>query len=275
MEADGAFCDGTPDNVPEGAPDGAADDGSDLDGDGVANTTDNCSDVANPGQYNEDGDRFGDACDPCPPFADGDPIDDPDADHVSGACDPRPLIAGDSLFMFDGFSGDALDLAWNVVGPWIVASGAATVNVIGGPPATITHPGPLAATETLFASALLAETPAPNPSSSIGVLTRKATNSDAAAECAVGQDELDGYVATVDPSVGIRMDKNFDFLPGGLYALSFHRTNDDYECFASSLDDEQSVEDSPFVLTPADPRMGVRVTGASAAYQWVLVVASP
>lgn len=38
----------------------------DLDGDGVANGSDNCPSVANPSQVDTDGDGLGDACDPTP-----------------------------------------------------------------------------------------------------------------------------------------------------------------------------------------------------------------
>ena len=41
-------------------------DPNDRDHDGVANTMDNCPDVANPGQTDGDSDGKGDACDPCP-----------------------------------------------------------------------------------------------------------------------------------------------------------------------------------------------------------------
>ncbi len=49
------------------APDGGSDGGGpndDDDGDGVPNAIDNCPKVANPDQANDDGDAFGDACDP-------------------------------------------------------------------------------------------------------------------------------------------------------------------------------------------------------------------
>ncbi len=39
--------------------------GPDSDGDGVADTHDNCALVANRDQANADGDALGDACDPC------------------------------------------------------------------------------------------------------------------------------------------------------------------------------------------------------------------
>jgi hypothetical protein len=39
---------------------------ADTDGDGITDGVDNCRFEANPGQEDEDGDTFGDACDPCP-----------------------------------------------------------------------------------------------------------------------------------------------------------------------------------------------------------------
>lgn len=49
----------------------------DTDGDGIANSNDNCPNVANPGQSDCDGDGFGDACDP-----DG----DCDGDGIADTC---------------------------------------------------------------------------------------------------------------------------------------------------------------------------------------------
>jgi hypothetical protein len=69
---------------------------ADGDGDGVPDNTDNCPNVANPGQGNADGDAWGDACDTCPstatmwqtPPADGDCDGFSDATEVSVSTDP-------------------------------------------------------------------------------------------------------------------------------------------------------------------------------------------
>jgi len=60
---------------------------TDADGDGLNGCVDNCPDDPNPGQEDDDGDEFGDACDPCA----ADPYNDPDADGLCAAVDNCPL----------------------------------------------------------------------------------------------------------------------------------------------------------------------------------------
>ncbi|MBP7148146.1 MAG: thrombospondin type 3 repeat-containing protein [Acidobacteria bacterium] len=54
----------------------------------VQATTDDCPDVANPGQRDADVDGLGDACDNCPFVADSLPQGDADGDDLGDACDP-------------------------------------------------------------------------------------------------------------------------------------------------------------------------------------------
>ncbi|MGV8169255.1 MAG: thrombospondin type 3 repeat-containing protein, partial [Candidatus Nanoarchaeia archaeon] len=58
----------------------------DSDGDGVADSSDNCVYVANPGQEDADGDGIGDACDNCASISNPDQADS-DGDGVGNACD--------------------------------------------------------------------------------------------------------------------------------------------------------------------------------------------
>ena len=66
----------------------------DLDGDGVADTDDNCPTVANPDQADVDSDGVGDACDPCP--------------HVAAAA-PQPMDVQKAVLGFHGWSGRGTD----------------------------------------------------------------------------------------------------------------------------------------------------------------------
>ncbi len=72
---------------------------TDRDGDGVANATDNCPDVSNPTQADADHDGIGDACDP-----------DRDGDGVANATDNCPEVANPGQADADGdHIGDACD----------------------------------------------------------------------------------------------------------------------------------------------------------------------
>jgi len=73
----------------------------DSDGDGIKDNVDNCRLKANPNQENEDGDAFGDVCDPCPPNQNN---TDSDGDGVGDLCDPEPNMMGNTITLFDGFN---------------------------------------------------------------------------------------------------------------------------------------------------------------------------
>jgi Thrombospondin type 3 repeat len=91
-----------PDNDGDGFGDETQD--SDDDNDGVADASDNCPAVSNPGQANTDGAPPGDACDPdddndgAPDTADNCPLvsnpsqGDADGDGIGDVCDPTPTV---------------------------------------------------------------------------------------------------------------------------------------------------------------------------------------
>ncbi len=62
---------------------------NDTDGDGVADSVDNCPQIHNSGQENSDADDLGDACDNCPE-TDNPDQDDSDGDEIGTLCDNCP-----------------------------------------------------------------------------------------------------------------------------------------------------------------------------------------
>jgi hypothetical protein len=97
----------------------------DTDGDGVLDHLDNCPAVAND-QRNHDGDAHGDACDRCPHLSStADP--DGDGDGVGDDCDPRPVTAGDSIALWEGFYDASSIAGWTAIGgTWSVGNGVLT-----------------------------------------------------------------------------------------------------------------------------------------------------
>ena len=110
------FCGGPQANDPDGSPPPIdMVDGSpfiDSDGDGKMDADDNCRDVPNADQGNEDGDAFGDVCDPCPIDSNN---TDGDSDGVGDACDPHPGMGGDQIVAFDGFH-NGVPAGWQAIG---------------------------------------------------------------------------------------------------------------------------------------------------------------
>ncbi len=83
--------------------------GLDSDGDGVANSLDNCILTANETQDDGDGDGYGDACDFCPGNFDRGQADT-DQDGVGDGCDSCPFLANTEQQDNDGDgSGDLCD----------------------------------------------------------------------------------------------------------------------------------------------------------------------
>ena len=88
---------------------------ADTDGDGVADSIDNCKFTPNPGQEDSDGDAAGDACDNCAAVPNPGQAD-VDGDLVGDACDNCAAIPNDDQANADGDSrGDACDNCRNAM----------------------------------------------------------------------------------------------------------------------------------------------------------------
>jgi len=103
----------------------------DSDGDGLANSIDNCPIVPNAGQEDADGDLVGDACDSCPLVFNPNQADG-DADGIGDACDNCPALSNLDQADADGDGyGDVCD-AGSAAKPAAPANFAAAENCLDG-----------------------------------------------------------------------------------------------------------------------------------------------
>jgi Secretion system C-terminal sorting domain/Thrombospondin type 3 repeat len=81
----------------------------DTDGDGVGNVCDNCIAISNSGQQNSDGDLLGNACDNCPSVTNQNQLNS-DGDSFGDLCDNCPTMTNQNQLNSDGDSrGDLCD----------------------------------------------------------------------------------------------------------------------------------------------------------------------
>lgn len=251
---------------PDPDPDG------DGDGDGIIDVIDNCPDLANPDQADEDLDRAGDLCDPCPPFTG---TDDADADGVGDACDPNPNTAGDTLVAFTGFAA-APSSEWQITGELLATAGEgiATASATTSTSATVASPAGRRI-EVRAAARLFTITANDTALASVNVVERYVPGTDKGIACQLSTLEdgaqqqlrifdLDKSVVVDTAAHPIAVNTELD--------LRLRRTDSAYLCRATNPVLELG---GSAAFAPVQPRIGVRVRGAVVMFHWVMVVASP
>jgi hypothetical protein len=288
--ASGGVCDGASDSpdAPAGG-DGAIDvaidgpSGPDGDGDGVADATDNCVMKANANQANEDGDAWGDVCDPCPPIADAATPDDPDADGVSGFCDIRPNMAGEHIVLFEGFR-SGLPPTWMPFGTWTpMVNGtqySVAATVADGQHATLRYPQPAGMYQAVTVSTGFAVTAVNSTMQygGVGAIVQHAPGGDTAVLCAVATIPGQGArLALINTGTSaVINDAAYENAVGTSYAtgVTWVRASNGYLCTAASAAGATATAAGTAALSPVQPEIGVRIQGGGARIGWVLVTIS-
>jgi thrombospondin type 3 repeat protein len=240
----------------------------DSDGDGVLDVDDNCPFVANADQADEDGDHVGDACDPCPPFADA---TDSDQDGVPDACDPNPMVAGDTIVAFAGFR--AAPEGWTRTGDVSFTGGNAVMVGTETTAATLVIASSVPLHSTILASVkLTAITSTGLNLGSVSVIDQQQPNTDKSVACQLSAltGGVDASLRIFDTATSTAVDAApHAFASGGTFVLELQRDGTDYTCSASNPQLQITGADQ---LSTANHDLGLRVKGASARFEWVMVL---
>jgi hypothetical protein len=261
-DGDGGSVDGPP-----GGP------GGDPDMDGVLNAIDNCPVVANPQQENEDGDRFGDACDPCPPFADGDPIDDTDGDNVSALCDPFPNTPGDAIVVFAGFSSGAPP-GVTQLGPWTYTAGRAEIAGSLTSVRALLWPSQATGTETVYGRGTIDAILGSGIVRGMGGTIRGDSIGTMGIFCGLALSNIDQQVAALW-NVGTQsvLDVMLTTVAVGTnFTFKHRRTGNAFTCYPQTTGNALTATDG---LSPISPLVGAGTFAMSGRFDWILIVSSP
>jgi len=250
--------------------------GMDRDGDGVANAQDNCPDLANADQGDEDADRLGDACDPCPIDASA---ADPDGDGVAGSCDPHPNTAGDKIAVFEGFH-RALPDTWRLIGSAVQTGDDMVLTTVGGNHANAVPPLGTVSNGMIMAGLTVTST-VPNADIAISVAMPYDPDTDDGVFCeldqSMGTAASDRFVSLyealpADTFLGTRM---FMWALATEYRISLVRSGNNYACAFAFAGGATQTTSGATGKAVAMSKASIGVYGANARAAWILVVSSP
>jgi len=265
-------------------PDAAIPTASDHDGDGVADLTDNCPDVVNPDQKaNEDGDKFGDACDPCPLVADNAPAD-VDRDGIGDACDPNPTLK-DTRWLFEGFH---MGLpAWARTPNWVAVGDKLRVTAAGNtdqdgdnivPP--LNSPDGTFNNFSITATVVVEARTGTNGDHSIGVEVYDETTQKAV-DCAldVNPNIPNGILLLIDDLTNPHLDKEpaLAWTNNTEYRITLTRHNQNYTCtvFNASGTQLQTATGTSAVVARSASAVDVWAYGVTGQLGAVFIAGAP
>ena len=236
---------------------------ADQDHDGVADTTDNCPTVANPDQRNEDGDPFGDACDPCPQhFSTVSPQPDADRDMIGDACDPNPGMA-DKVWQFEGFNGTTVP--WSGGGTWVPAGDHLQVTVVGN---SATEDGYLTVPltgRTIDKFNITATILAEQLTGSLGYhefgISAYDTTRNKYINCELYKDNQGPILQLFDGITQLNVTRQFAWTTNVAYTLTMQRQGKTYTCTVVSPDGTQPV-------APLSGDSGINPTAGDSVSIW-------
>lgn len=244
----------------------------DRDKDSIIDGLDNCPDLANSDQANEDLDEAGDACDPCPPF---EGTEDADGDNVGDACDPNPMTPGDKLVAFVGF-GTTPASPWTTSGMFLATAGEGFAMAGDNASAIASMPSPAAnRVEVRTQLRLISITAAAPNLGAASIVERFLPADDRGIACQLSSlasgEQQQLRIFDLDKKVVIDTAPHV-VATNAEIDLRLRRTADTYNCRATNPVLELA---GAATFAPGNPRIGVRVRGASAMFHWVMVVTSP
>jgi hypothetical protein len=248
---------------------------ADRDGDGVADASDNCPDVANPDQGNEDGDALGDACDPCP-------IDtnnaDPDGDGVAGICDPHPTTPGDRILVFEGFH-RGIPPTWQVDGTAVPSGDGVALTTAVDNHTALVPPIAAMANGTVMTN-LVVDATVGGPDAAVTIALPYDPSQDQGIFCelyAPNAGSTSGrYVSLWDsPAQAERAKRNFAWSTATAYQVVLTRSGNNYACSVTASGGQPQTANSSTNSTTSQSKPTIATYGANAHVAWMLVVSSP
>jgi hypothetical protein len=251
---------------------------TDTDGDGLADERDNCSTVVNVNQRDEDGDQRGNVCDDCPHVEDPEQADT-DGDGVGDVCDPGGTRH--AIVAFEGFD-DPAPAAWLAVpeSAWTTGDGSLRASLptdkVGS--FTIMAPeGKRLRVSTRFTVEAV-NPPDGVDNRNVGIANQYDPASNLGTACLAVLEFPDSHtlwLLNLAPVVTLARMMFGDFAVGSTYEL----TTDEISLagglgvrctstFAGTTLSLESVPDD----TATGQRVGLRVRGSSARFDYVVVI---